>query len=1028
MLASFSARGGQNDKNNQKSQQGQTTSKKKEKKEQKQTDRQQKGYVPPEFFGPTASTDSIIVKYPNTFQIPIGVPVHPMFEYILTNQYVEIDKLLKAKYNVEAKLFEGAYIPYRIALYYKHSPTVKNFQTYIADFFKTNEGAVGDSISKKIKDIDVKEFTNIVVESIDEALEEENGETFNEDPMKKANAILDLTAGNVFDTLKIKLAKKIRNQKGGQDGESGIAPPPAPSSSSVLSPYAEEYNPDAASPPEASSLTLSPDAPEFYPDSTTSFQPTSNYSKWDPRKTYEKGDRVSSMGSDYEYISDTPGNDRVNVYSSYNPRTKVNTPPLWKKVSTSTAAAPAPAPAPSPEPASEPASEPEWTSGVKYKKGDKVTFKGKRWEYISETVGRVNKPGSKNSNEKKTWKIVGLSESSESEKSKKEKPTDLSNSGLAAFLENYSSEGVLEDILHSSADYLEMTEELPKEEVKELPKPQTKKTSNIPPSDEQDGDSWKQVVGEAAASSAVSQKKVPSKTAPAKGYSAFEEATKKTEKEFQSTLGELTTLVEPTTLKSKPEKAPIVTRSEDGGIEMTSIKGGAYDPSIKYITFHPLKRPPTNLKYWVKILPIAINYLTALQFAVGYGNASTVSQLLIYNADFKIVTMNKIPLANIASQRPEERQKNLVVELVRDISTAYDNAYFDWNLKQMKKDYVEEVKVKEDTRNKLREFKEAINYVYSNTFESIKLQKSSAQVLGVTGSEAKEDGRKDGLKGNLNKEKADSPNKEIKEGYNLGYKIGQAEAAGTTDGDAGVTSPRNQFYLDPNTPQEIKDAYMKAFQKIKGAIIYDGFKDGITGKEKNPPGNKFLNFDQKFSELLQLDSIDPVTEDQYSAAYEVGTRLFVRNIQNIINNAEQNGEVDGANGRNMYTTKHIIKEKPLEGGIVMSSVSSTGVPPSFTPGTEQYGKEESFDVDYSQLDLTPKYATDPSITLDTKKVPNTPVVGGNTAYGAYIKSLYEYGYNTAKENKAKRGKGRTKTYKKKRNSKTKTYKKNLSRR
>jgi hypothetical protein len=94
----------------------------------------------------------------------------------------------------------------------------------------------------------------------------------------------------------------------------------------------------------------------------------------------------------------------------------------------------------------------------------------------------------------------------------------------------------------------------------------------------------------------------------------------------------------------------------------------------------------------------------------------------------------------------------------------------------------------------------------------------------------------------------------------------------------------------------------------------------------------------------------------------------------------------------------------------------------------EYGKEkESFEVDYSNLDLASKYAVIPGIRIDSKRFSSVPMAGTNFAYGAYIQMLYKTGFTQGQQDKIKSGKGRSKTYRKRRHTKSKTYKKKLSR-
>jgi len=186
MLSSYSLRGGKN-KGNQKGQQGQQGNKPKQKKPEQLT------YIPPKIFGQRKELQSgnIIVKYPDTFQVPFGVPVDPIFELIEIDSYEEIEKILRRGYDLNKKLFEGCYLYLQIALYYGNIQANKYLQKAIADDIRRIGTPVATQTADKIEAIEIKNFIIDVQTCIDETLEAENGETFDNDPNTKANAIVE---------------------------------------------------------------------------------------------------------------------------------------------------------------------------------------------------------------------------------------------------------------------------------------------------------------------------------------------------------------------------------------------------------------------------------------------------------------------------------------------------------------------------------------------------------------------------------------------------------------------------------------------------------------------------------------------------------------------------------------------------------------------------------------------------------------------------------------------------------------------
>jgi len=684
---------------------------------QKQKNKEDVLYIPPKFFGQRKELQSgnIIIKFPDTFQIPIGVPVNSIFEYIMTDRYEDIERILKLvdkkpkqerETFLEQKLFEGCYLHRDIALYYGDPKAIKDIQQLIYNFFK---GRRMQAQADAIKGISISNFTYDVQDSIEETLEDENGETFDDNLEAKSNAIIEMDFKKFYNFLGLNLTKTVQNPK-----------------------------------------------------------------RHENRK--QRG-------------------------------------------------------------------------------GDKT--------------------------------------------------------------------------------------------------------------DEE------------------------------------------TKKDIEITLTEdIDELLEFTQPKDLLEQTEDVTKG-----------GGAYSGK-KYTVYLPINTVLNafQVKWFYKINYSDFNYLTPLQVAAVYGNATSVSQLVGYGSDFKVLTKPlNISLRNFAEKRPNEKRKNEVTFLLEEITNAYDTANADSNFRKMREDYVNDLK--EDKRGRLMPYKETLNKVYTKTYQSLK---KGISAISSDEKKYRDIGEKDGFEG---KEEditySDSDNKTTKDSYKLGYQIGKAKAAGTADGQAGVTNPRNQFYTtDPTIPEEIKKAYKDAFEKAKGSNVYKGFKDGVTGKEPNPPGEAFLKFDPDFSSMLQLGKSDQKAIDEYKIAHNLGVQIFYNKIPDLINNARNNGTLDKYDGNKKYTRKDIIKTKPLLGAVLQ--YPGGNAPPTFSTKTEGEN-EESFDVEYDKLDLEPKYAPIPTITIDPDiTVPTNPA--GDIGYGAYIKILYDMGYEEGKPKSAG-----SKTYRRSRKSKNKTYKKKLGR-
>lgn len=452
----------------------------------------------------------------------------------------------------------------------------------------------------------------------------------------------------------------------------------------------------------------------------------------------------------------------------------------------------------------------------------------------------------------------------------------------------------------------------------------------------------------------------------------------------------------------------------EGVVTGGDMSGGKY-VGRRYVTSKPLTTAGLTEPRWYKIAPKSMNNLTPLQFAVGYGSVDSVRVLIRNGADFTVSTLNGTSLPNIANARKTNdfRAKD-VKDLLKYVFAAYGAAANDYGAKKMKDDYVYESNLKEGEQKE----KDLLNFVYTKTYKALKKEKSITEVLGEVGEKAKKKGQEDGVDGKKqDPDYTENVSQEVRDGYSLGYKMGQAERRGESDG-LSKAEPTTTYDNNPDT--DIRDAYRNAYNKAKGKDVYQGFKDGITGKEKSPSTSGFLDFDQSLASTLQFNKVDQRVVDDYEAGYSYGIQKFERELKNIIGNAENDGRLDGFNGKEQYSTKYIIKSKPLLGAI-----KNPGTPPTYRNRTEGE-KQEAFEVNYGELDLDAKYATDANIQINVAKITaGVPTSGGNTAYGAYIQALYKYGYQAGLDDQEKKGGVKNKTYRKKRSSKSKTYKKKL---
>lgn len=433
-----------------------------------------------------------------------------------------------------------------------------------------------------------------------------------------------------------------------------------------------------------------------------------------------------------------------------------------------------------------------------------------------------------------------------------------------------------------------------------------------------------------------------------------------------------------------------------------SVGGGKYNKDIQYpLLFLPLVNQYTPVQpHWYEIPATSFNNLTSLQYAAGYGSVGSVSVLIRNGADYKLTTKDGVSLRDFAQARPSEIRKSDVVKLLTAVFKAVDVAFTDVGLKTMKSNYVEESGVPSD----LKQFEDTLNYVYTKEFKAGRKLTTPGAVLSKKEEDAKKKGKEDGKKNTKDDTYADSDDDAIKEAYNLGFEMGRAETQGELDGSADVPTERDEYVNHPKP--EVQKAYREAFLKAKGQYILKGFEDGIRGKEFSPPGGKpsSLGFDPQFAALIQLSTVDPKIEQDYTTGYNTGIVKFADYIPTLIGTSPNSGSaiadglIDGKAGEK-YKTTFKIKTKPLL-------------------GSNQYGPDEqTFEGKYDEIDVTKDY--DPS-SVRNIPIPSDRKIAPNK-YGAYILNLYEEGYAQAQRNK-----GGNKTYRRKRSGKSKTYKKKLS--
>jgi hypothetical protein len=230
MLSSYPIGGEQERRRDGQQQQG--NPQKQKKKGQPQEEPGKFTFIPPKFHGIIDKERvDVIVKHPkNTFQVPFGVDIDPVFDYIRNNNPTEIAPLLKnKKHDVnKTKLFDGAFIPGPVAVYYGHLKAAKDFQKYVVDVLETSLNKSAEA--KAIKNVTTPNFIESARSVIDSLIEEEFGELFNEDHKDKAKSIL-----YVFDKLYKNLVFELVEEFKSKTNQPSSSTP-APSTTTTSSP------------------------------------------------------------------------------------------------------------------------------------------------------------------------------------------------------------------------------------------------------------------------------------------------------------------------------------------------------------------------------------------------------------------------------------------------------------------------------------------------------------------------------------------------------------------------------------------------------------------------------------------------------------------------------------------------------------------------------------------------------------------------------------------------------------------------
>jgi hypothetical protein len=937
----------------QKGKQGQPGQQKQKQKQSSQV------FVPAKFHGEITADDHVLVENQKTFEIPFGTPVDPIFEYIRTNQYTKIEPILKQNYDLTKKLFEGGFIPAPIALYCGDTRAAKDLRGEIE---RTLRAQGLDDTADAIKAKPLKDVIPAIQNEIDTLLENKYGEKFNESPKDKANAIIDV----VISEWRVFL--------------SDLVTPFMPRQGQPRAP-AQRGKPARRGRRNGGMRGGQGNILDVFKDvSIDSFYEVSDYTNLTTKQQEEEdaGDDAEKAKADAEAAE----------------KAKADAEAAEKANADAEAAEKANADAEAAEKA----------------KADAEAAERLKQQQDADSKFGINPFVKVDQDKLNPFTISEIYE--ELDQSTGADKLDKTEIKLCM--------GTVINWLKTVSD----TKNIKDSEIKDILSRGVKKNDLIyclnflNKKGTQDIKVTKN--SKLISQEAVSKPQKPvMSTTPQLGSVAFQKGIKETEKKIeteqkqrdqeQRDIDKVEASREPPAYKETLASD----FSTESGIELQPIKKGGRYSGGTYITFVPLRNEyalaePT----WYEISPKSMNNITPLQYAVGYGSVDSVRVLIRNGADFTVTTLSGISLRDLANARKSNDFRTANVRrLLEYILDAYGAAYSDYNSKKMKESYVDEANLKDNERTE----KDLLNFVYTKTYKALKSGKSTTDVLGEVGEAAKKQGKQDALNGNYDKDQAGSNSKEVRDGYTLGYKLGEAEKAGKADG-LSKADPRPVYINNPDT--DIQNAYKDAYNKAKGSMIYKGFKDGITGKEKSPPTGGILNFDANFASQLQLNTADQSIVDDYESGYSYGIQLFEKELPTIIGNAENDGRLDGFNGKPKYSTKHIIKSKP-----VLGAVKSAG--PTYGQKTE--GEEERFEVDYGDLELSPNIATKPGIQIDTSKITGgVPTSGGNTAYGAYIQALYKYGYQAGLLDKQKEGGRNNKTYRKKRSTKSKTYKKKLN--
>lgn len=311
-----------------------------------------------------------------------------------------------------------------------------------------------------------------------------------------------------------------------------------------------------------------------------------------------------------------------------------------------------------------------------------------------------------------------------------------------------------------------------------------------------------------------------------------------------------------------------------------------------------------------QILPTAINDITPLQFAVGYGSALSVAELVRNNAKFDVQTKNGVQTEYFANVRADDKFKQDVKTLLEKVRKAYADGYRDAGYTEMNTSYAANEGPNLQT----------LRYIYEKSFKSKKEGKPVDEVLSQEEEQARKEGLKDGEQGNPENEKyTKSVNVNIQKQYKLGYLMAEARISGIKTGsmpDALEKDTINEKYFDIQPagksplPLEVRNEYFLNYELTKNKAFYQGFQDGVSGRPQNPnlSTNTKFGLSPSFSSAIQLTFSSPLVIQRYNAGFDLGNNILEKEYSYSLDTAaKRDGYQDGLNGIK-YGTKYTLKD------------------------------------------------------------------------------------------------------------------------